>query len=129
MLADYRLACYPVPIGSATCYSVGNTFSTSDLRLRRLGGRIRWPKLLEDNEFYEHLNVQKDLLNESMQFDFDRAEAQEAEEEYTYEEVEKATKVEAAKKMYDRGDSQREIADVLDVGKSTISDWKFTYGW
>ena len=77
MLADYRLACYPRPLGSATAYTIGNTFSTSDLRLRRLGGRIRWPKLREDNEFYEHLNIQKDRLNESMQFDFDKIETEE----------------------------------------------------
>ena len=128
MLADYRLACYPRPLGSATAYTIGNTFSTSDLRLRRLGGRIRWPKLREDNEFYEHLNIQKDRLNESMQFDFDKIETEEEKIERTPQEIEKLTKIDIVGNMIREGMSYREISKVTGVGKSTISDWKYTYG-
>ena len=128
MLGDYRLACYPRPLGSATAYTIGNTFSTSDLRLRRLGGRIRWPKLREDNEFYEHLNIQKDRLNESMQFDFDKMETEEQKIEYTPQEIEKLTKIDIVGNMIREGMSYREISKVTGVGKSTISDWKYTYG-
>lgn len=127
MLADYRLACYPRPLGSCAAYSVGNTFSTSDLRLRRIGGRIRWPKLEDDNEFYEHLNTQKDRLNASMLFDFDRMDEEEDKIEYTPKEIEKGVKVELVGKFLAKGMTQREISELLQVGKSTISDWKHTY--
>ena len=127
MLADYRLACYPRPLGSATAYTVGNTFSTSDLRLRRIGGRIRWPKLEEDNEFYEHLNIQKDKLNESMMFDFDAIDGEENIKPISPKEIEKGVKVETARRLLNGGMSQRKVAQALDVGKSTISDWKYMY--
>ncbi len=127
LLCDYRIACYPKPLGSGVAYKVGNTFATGDLRLRRVGGRMRWEALPDDEPFYAHLNEMKDRLNRSLLFDMDEVDGQKA-TLTDPKEIAKVATVKVILRMRGQGMSDRKIAPLVGIHRSTVPDWVTKYG-
>tara|TARA_R100000322_G_scaffold162227_1_gene124743 strand:- start:10834 stop:11661 length:828 start_codon:yes stop_codon:yes gene_type:complete len=126
LLADYRIACNPRPLGTGRAYKVGNTFASGELRLRRLPGNIAWDALPEDDPYYEHLNKQKDKLNRSRLYSFDEIDGEK--KPLDPKEIVRDEKVAMILRMQEQGMSHRKIAPLIGISRSTVSDWITKYG-
>lgn len=119
-LADYRVLCNERPIGSFRPYKLG-TFDfdeSSRIKFERLDNRIYFPKM-DDDPFYQAVSAKKDELIESEQYDAD--ELLEEEDEQSVDEAERELKIQHAQRLRDQGMTTTQIADVVDMSQSWVS--------
>jgi hypothetical protein len=124
MQADYRLWCRKKPIGYFKPYEIGVGFDTD-------GGvhtdgytdveRIRFPDLKgEGDEHYRQLDEKKNDLLDSSYFDADKVEHME-EEEIDPEAAKRQEKIETAQRLRDAGWSTTDVAKMVDMSQSWVS--------
>jgi predicted XRE-type DNA-binding protein len=124
--ADYRLWCLREPIGYFRPYQVGADFNRGNVRTSGYDDvdRIRFPNLdANDSETYEYLSKQKDELLNSGFFDADKLQEDDSEDEDdgTLSDSDKERIKNMAKTT---SATQEEIAEVFDIGRSTVSKVK-----
>lgn len=124
MQADYRLWCRKKPIGYFKPYEIGVGFDT-DGGVHTDGytdvDRIRFPDLKgEGDEHYRLLDEKKNDLLDSSYFDADKVEHME-EEELDPEAAKRQEKIETAQRLRDAGWSTTEVAKMVDMSQSWVS--------
>ena len=121
--ADYRLWCLRKPIGYFRPYKIGSGFDSGSVNTTGYKdvSRISFPNLdKHDNSLYRDLERKKDRLLNSEYFDADKLKEEDEGDRMTADEAERATKIEIAQRMRDRGESGKQIADRLDMSDAWV---------